>query len=265
MTVNGHVPAVPLLEAINLSIHFGGIKALERIDLKVNRGDIKAVIGPNGSGKTTLFNVITGVYAPTSGKVIFEGCEITKVSPHKIAEIGIARTFQNIRLFSQMTVIENVMVGNHCRMKTGVLSSGLQLRRMRREEQTCEEKALEILRFVGFTGNPMTKASSLDYGNQRLVEFARALCGAPRLIALDEPTAGMNMTEAKTVMSTIRKIRETGITVLLIEHNMRLVMDVAESICVLGSGQMIAEGTPEEICSNSSVIEAYLGKRELEC
>ncbi len=257
--------ANPLLETRELSISFGGLKALDRVNLRVDRGSIKAIIGTNGSGKTTLFNIVTGVYTPTSGRVFFEGQDITSAPSHKIAEFGIARTFQNIRLFREMSVLQNVMVGNHCRMGTGAVSAGFQLPRTRLEERTCERRATEMLRFVGFQGDPKAKASSLDYGNQRLLELARALCGSPHLIALDEPTAGMNLTETLAVMSTIRKIRDSGITVLLIEHNMRLVMGVAESIQVLNSGQVIAEGSPEQICADASVIEAYLGKSDLGC
>jgi branched-chain amino acid transport system ATP-binding protein len=257
-----HMSEPPILETKDLSMHFGGLKALDKINFQVARGCIKAIIGPNGSGKTTLFNIITGAHQPSSGRVSFEGADITSLPGFKIVSSGIARTFQNIRLFPQMTVLANVMVGNHSRMKGGLWASGVRWRGISAEEQRCEEKAIRMLELVGFTGDLKMKSSGLPYGSQRLVELARALSAEPRLIVLDEPTAGMNTTETMAMLPTIRKLRDLGITVLLIEHNMRLVMGVAESIMVLNGGQKIAEGSPEEIWNDQRVVEAYLGKRD---
>ena len=250
-----------LLVAEGVRKEFGGLVATNDIDFAIPRGSIVALIGPNGAGKTTFFNMLTGVYTPTAGKITFDDEEITGKPPHAIVERGIGRTFQNIRLFQQMTALENVLVGMHSRLSAGIVGSILGLPRVRREEATANERARELLVYCGLPRRHEHLAGSLPYGDQRRLEVARALATDPKLLLLDEPTAGMNPQETADFTSFVRRIRdEKELTVLLIEHDMKVVMDVSERITVLEYGEKIAEGTPSEIQANERVIEAYLGR-----
>jgi branched-chain amino acid transport system ATP-binding protein len=243
-----------------MSMHFGGIKAIEEITLKIKEGIIMSIIGPNGAGKTTFFNCLTGLARPTKGTIRFLDFETTRLSPHDIARRGISRTFQNIRLFAQMSVIENVMVAQHCRTRAGLPGAVLRWKKFRDEERIVTEKAMEYLEFVGLSGYAAFIGGNLPYGAQRRLEVARALATEPSLILLDEPTAGMNPQETSEVMELIKKIRELGKTVLLIEHDMKVVMGISDWIAVLDHGVKIAEGTPGEITKDPMVIDAYLGR-----
>src|SRR3954452_3240477 len=253
-----------ILTATGITKIFGGLGPVDSVDFQIRRGGIVTIIGPNGAGKTTFFNMLTGLYKPDAGRVAFEGTDITGERPDVITKLGVARTFQNIRLFGTMTALENVMVGQHSRMRSGIFGSIFRPPWTRREEKTALEKAADTLTYVGLRTELFHQMSlNLSYGDQRRIEIARALASDPQLLLLDEPTAGMNPEESARLTAFMRKLRdERSLTILLIEHDMKVVMGVSEEITVLDHGEKIAEGSPVDVRNNERVVEAYLGSRE---
>ena len=249
-----------MLDLTGIGKRFGGLIALQGISFKVGKGSITGIIGPNGAGKTTLFNIATGIYPPSAGAVVLEGKDISKLPPEGRARLGLVRTFQNIELFGKMTVLENVMVGLHTRSKSGLFACSFRMPWQMSEERRIRERGRELLEFVGIPELEDVQAGTLSFGKGRLLEIARAMALEPKLLLMDEPAAGLNSSETAELAELIKKIRDLGITVALVEHDMDLVMDICDQLVVLNLGTMLAEGTPREIQDNQAVITAYLGE-----
>lgn len=251
-----------LLEVKNVSKHFGGLVAVDKVSFEVNKGEIISIIGPNGAGKTTLFNMLTGVYTLTEGEIIMEGKQIHNQPPQEIVKAGLARTFQNIRLFADMRVIENVLVGMHINTKYNFFDLLFRTKQFRSEEREIHQKAIEILDSIGLKSKMHNYATNLPYGDQRRLEIARAIATNAKILLLDEPAAGMNPQESEDLLRFIKRLRDEGYTIILIEHDMNVVMNISDRIYVIDYGKKIAEGLPSEIANNKRVIEAYLGRSE---
>ena len=264
MTVVDHAASTgreagsPILVAENVTMRFGGLTAVDSVNFRVNRGEIMGLIGPNGAGKTTFFNCLTGLYLPTSGRVTLDG-EVLPPKPGKVVRAGMARTFQNIRLFGNMTALENVMVGRYCRTTTGPLTSILRGPKFRRDEKATRERAQELLEFVGLGHTTGHLARNLPYGDQRRLEIARALATDPKLLLLDEPTAGMNPQETRQAEELVFRIRDSGLAIVVIEHDMRFIFNLCDRVLCLVQGRTLIEGTPTEVQSDPRVVEAYIG------